>query len=552
MTYNKNAHKIDSNCEKHKKYRRYYKPNVLYWGVGIENECYLEFENYKDVNREDLFKKRNRERYSVDYFSNYKKEDLNDALTRYIENIDTSYISVPIFLNANSFTKTDASNNSKTLYTKLCEPNIKFSGETLIDMLERHEPYFKNTKNNDWLFDGDTIEFNTNQFFNVKLDDVIDELHNNSDDFIRNINTTFEKLKIFDELGKVSVINFNYPFVIYMTNLRNVSMFNNGTLHYNITLPTELNAECTVKDMDKFTRDHSKAIKIIQWLEPFIISIYGAKDPFSILYKNEKSKFSKCSQRCAVSRYIGIGTYNSDEMTKGKILTTPIQELHCNRFDYWWYNEYYKYNAYNKFNEIGLDINFNKHYNHGIELRFFDHILLGNANQNKEEMYRSFEFIIYLMDFILDSDDINKFGNPVENAQWNEIVLNAMYYGDQHELLHDQRILYENIFNISLSELTICSVYYEIYGKLIKKYNTLIYEENKGTYTVIPIGKYSQFALKIKTNKINNSSSWYNKVIQSMRKENVIIPPVIIPPVIIPPVITSDKPGKKHCLCIIM
>lgn len=147
------------------------------------------------------------------------------------------------------------------------------------------------------------------------------------------------------------------------------------------------------------------------------------------------------------------------------------------------------------------------------------------------------------MDFILDSDDINNFGNPAENAQWNEIVLNAMYYGDKYELSHDQRTLYEKIFNMSFSELTIRSVYYEIYGKLIKKYNTLIYEEDKGTYTLIPIGKYSQYSLKCKTKKINSSTSWYNKVIQSMRKESVV-PET--------PVIQPDKPGKKHCPCVIM
>ena len=31
--------------DKHKDYRNQYKSNDLYWGVGIENECYLEFEN---------------------------------------------------------------------------------------------------------------------------------------------------------------------------------------------------------------------------------------------------------------------------------------------------------------------------------------------------------------------------------------------------------------------------------------------------------------------------------------------------------------------------
>lgn len=113
-----------------------------------------------------------------------------------------------------------------------------------------------------------------------------------------------------------------------------------------------------------------------------MIAVYGSPDPFSLFneYSN-KNNFSKSSQRCAISRYIGIGTYNSDIMKTGKILSLPINEILCNNFDYWWFNKYYEENGYNKLNEIGLDINFNKHYNHGIEIRFLDHI-----NDNKKYM----------------------------------------------------------------------------------------------------------------------------------------------------------------------
>jgi len=30
--------------DKHIKYHKYYKPNTTYWGLGIENEFYLQFE----------------------------------------------------------------------------------------------------------------------------------------------------------------------------------------------------------------------------------------------------------------------------------------------------------------------------------------------------------------------------------------------------------------------------------------------------------------------------------------------------------------------------
>lgn len=50
----------------------------------------------------------------------------------------------------------------------------------------------------------------------------------------------------------------NNPFAIYMTNINNISMFNNGTLHYNITLPTKLNNKCNIENSEKFINDHKK------------------------------------------------------------------------------------------------------------------------------------------------------------------------------------------------------------------------------------------------------------------------------------------------------
>ena len=61
-------------------------------------------------------------------------------------------------------------------------------------------------------------------------------------------------------------MNNNYPFALHMTNLKNVSIFNNGTLHYNITLPTELDENRKIKNMEQFIKDNSRAIKLIQYM----------------------------------------------------------------------------------------------------------------------------------------------------------------------------------------------------------------------------------------------------------------------------------------------
>ncbi len=484
--------------DKHEKYKDQYIKNETYWGLGIENEIYLEFENKRVISKDEFLKNHKRERYSVDYFSNYKSNDLEDVF-KYLYNIVNNEIELPLMLNSNSFTKTDCNNNSKTLYTKKCEDNPKFNGNTLIETLKSNNKYFENSYQNEWLFDGDTIEFINTKFYNIKLEDVLKEIESSKYEFIKNINETFQKLNIFTEYGKVKIMEHNNPFSIYLTNINNISMFNNGTLHYNITLPTKLNEKGMIENYDKFINDHKKAIKIIQWVEPLIIAVYCSPDPFSSFndYEN-KNKFSKSSQRCAISRYIGVGTYDSDIMKTGKILTLPIKDIICNNYDYWWFNKYYEENSYNKLNEIGLDINFNKHYNHGIELRFLDHI------HDNKKIYESFEFIIYLMDYILESDFINTFENPIINKIWNNILLNVMKYGKEYILNNEEKECYQKIFKVQLKNNNIVDLYHELYCKLSLKYNC-VYKSKDNKYILKHNGLFSSLTLNENSKKsINN------------------------------------------------
>lgn len=482
--------KVDINI-KYIKYLDQYdnQQNKIFWGLGIENEIYLEFENKNKIEKKNFTKHMRRERYSVDYNTNYNSEYLNDAINDYLEKDNDDVINLPILLNSNSFTRTDMYNNSKTLYTKLCEPNPKFNGDTLIESLIKENPYFEESINKKWLFDGDTIEFNTLNFYNAKLNNMIDELENNKNEFVTNVNDTFKKLDIFSKFGKIKIMEKNHPFANHMTNLLNNTMFNNGTLHYNITLPTQLNSSGQIADFKSFTLIHSKAIKIIQWFEPFIIGLYGSPDPFSDKSVKDHNKYSKASQRCAISRYISIGTYDSDIMTKGKILACKVSDLICNDIDNWWFNNYYKQNNYNKLEEIGMDINFNKYSNHGIELRFLDHI------PDSKDIFETFEFIIYLMDFIMDkSNDIQ---NPIVNRVWNQFALNVMIHGSTYQLKSEEKLAYEKLFNIKLNSLKLKDVYNEIYIYLITKYNIIHTTNEINVYTLIPQGEFSKLTLDL-------------------------------------------------------
>ena len=138
-----------------------------------------------------------------------------------------------------------------------------------------------------------------------------------------------------------------------------------------------------------------------------------------------------------------------------------------------------------------MDINFNKHYNHGIEIRFLDFI------KDQNMILDSFEFIIYLMDYILESDNINYYGNPITNKLWNNIVLCVMKDGKDYNLTNEEKNIFENMFNITIKKSNILEIYCEIYWNLFIKYNKIYRRKINKTkeYIFIPNGKYSSLTL---------------------------------------------------------
>ena len=454
---------------KHIKYSDMYKSNRNYWGLGIENELYLEFENKVKVSKQKFLENHRRERYSVDYYTSYKVNIIKkafDYISNNIESIDDNSIPIPLLMNSHSLSKTDKKNNSKTMYNKTASPNIKFDGKTINDILFDESEYLKNNYDINYVYEGDVIEFITLKFFNTTLNNIITELEENKNKFIECMQDIFRKHNIFTSYGNINFIKDNHPFSIMLTNISNINIFNNGTLHFNITLPSMLDSNNKIENMDKFTKEHKHYIKLIQYMEPLLISIYGTPDPFSYIATkeynevfNESIMFSSCSQRCAVSRYISIGTYDTDLMKPGKLLTGNINSFKVATEEYGWYNKFHSSSAYSKLEEIGYDINFNKHYNHGIELRFFDHISC------IEKMKEAFEFIIYLGDFTLSSID-STISNPITDLTWNDLVIDCMKYGSDLELNRNQIAMYCNIFNHKFSSKKLKHLYFEIFNLL--------------------------------------------------------------------------------------
>jgi len=442
--------------EKHRNYLSYYKPNDLYWGIGIEHETYLEFSKKLDIDPKKFYTKNaKRERYSVNYFNSYKPNVYDNCINKLA--LESS---VPLLMNSNSFSKTDSNNNSITTYTKNPEPNPNFNGKILFDFISEKDSYFKDEYMKAFIFDGDTIEFPTQNFYNTNIHKVIEELEGQKKEFIYRLQKVFKENNIFQEYGEINFCMINHPFVSFMTNLNNCSIFNNMTYHFNFTLPTQLNDKGYIQDYNLFIEQHKNAIHLIQWVEPLLIAIYGSGDIFSTVNPN----LTPTSQRIAKSRYIGLGTYDTDKMTPGKILHIDANNNHLSNLDYWWFNKYNEISDYTREDLIGVDINFHKHKNHGIEIRIFDYF-------DESKLFGALEFCVLILDHSLVKGygGDRKIESPVKNKLWNQFIVDILK--DRNvKMNEDIKLLYEDIFDFKTNFNTINEFYAKIHNKLLRKY----------------------------------------------------------------------------------
>jgi hypothetical protein len=408
------------NLPKHEKYKTSYCPGEIYWGIGVEHESYIESAKKRVMTKEQLKTLKARERYSVDYYKSYNADGLAAAFE-----LLPSEMEIPILLNAHSFQATDLSNNHRTTYEKVPKPNPKFSGQTVIEFLKSPEcpssEYFNREWEGAYIFDGDTIEIISQKFYKVTIDDVIEELEVAEKEFIDELNRG-ATCGLLAEYGPFCFTQKNYGWATFLTNPRNASMFNNGTIHINVTLPTRLGEDGKIANFDLFIEQHRTLIRVLQWLSPLMIAIYGSGDPFA----EYSPRFAKGSQRVAVSRYIGLGTYDTEIMPVGKYPTVRRDEL--TNID--WYADLYKETDYVCLEDIGLDFNFNKHYSHGAEMRIFDAIPL-------KDVYDLLEDIVFCMDFSLS---IGTMMNPKKSPLWQGIVKKCVHYGREAMLTPDEQV----------------------------------------------------------------------------------------------------------------
>ena len=348
--------------DKHFRYMNSYDSSyTLFWGLGIENESYLMMDT--KYNHSDFKKlKLKSERYSVNYFNNYKSDELIQTMKHLYTLNKLTY---PVYINSHTFQKTDIHLEHRTLYDNSSTPNSLFI-ESLHDILLRENNFYKKEYGSSIVFDGDSIEFITQNFYNTTVHSCVQELISTKRRFLIECSPFFRKWG----WNSISFPDHNYGITTFLsTNKQNLGICNNGTYHINITLPTLIKNGIII-NRNKFIYQHIQYIKCIQMIEPLIIACYGTPDIFSLVNKKNSKNYSMGSLRVTLSRYISLQTFDTDHPVNGKLLLLPKS----NDSKYW-YNQLHDM-PYQINSEIGADINFNKFKNHGIEMRFLDWLSL--------------------------------------------------------------------------------------------------------------------------------------------------------------------------------
>ena len=402
------------------------------WGIGIENEIYLQYENAIILKGSEIFNKLGRERYSIDYRENYKEGILKLLVEKGFQKDD--YYFVFEMLNSHCFDKTDDNFNHKTLYQKDTPPNPDFKGKTILEIL--NDELGEDTKNSfsdrmkssgAIFFDGDSIEFITKYFENVSVNQVVNELNYTKEEFLKAINST----NIFKG-QKLHYPEYNVGLNMFKTS-SSIVLFNNGTYHFHITLPTQT-IHRHISDYPLFKEKHISAVYMLQWFEPFFISILGSPDIFHVLSEKTGMEIvlSGGSMRNTMSRYIGIGTYHKS-MKNGKILTMKLEEfkkyLHIDE-EKWWRTMVKNNMSYNlPKDEIGLDFNINKQYQSGFEFRIFDyfpHKYLENV-------------LLCILLICVHSQRNEQVEWCTDDEVWNLVTYKSLCYGYEAQLTENEK-----------------------------------------------------------------------------------------------------------------
>lgn len=422
-------------------------PQEVYWGIGIENETYLQFEETITVNGAFIQDKIGCERYSIDYRKCYKSGLLSNVVEATFDREKEYQVSKMV--NSHSLDKLDINYQHKTLpYTKPAVDNPEFTGKTILELFLDTQPYYiqrlitqKNNPMGAINFDGDSIEFVTKYFENRTIPVACNELKATKKLFLDKLNES----KVLN--GILRFPSYNIGLNMFISNQENLVLFNNGTFHFHITLPTHTE-NSRVIDYPAFEAKHANAIYLLQWFEPLFIATLGSPDIMAVasnLY-DLPEKFAGGSMRNAMSRYTGVGTFHKS-MAKGKILTYAVDEFRkLLRFEkedkIWWRDQIESDLGYELLSDIGLDFNQEKMYQSGFEFRSFDEFPIEYLND-------VLHAIVLVCEHALTNADIPWCHDSIV---WNNIVYKALKFGHLATLTIDEKQELLKVLNINSNQ----------------------------------------------------------------------------------------------------
>jgi hypothetical protein len=199
-------------------------------------------------------------------------------------------------------------------------------------------------------------------------------------------------------------------------------------------LPT-LIENSRIIDYPAFDEIHANAIYLLQWFEPFFIATLGNPDIMGVISSKSQldEKFTLGSMRSAISRYIGVGTFNKS-MPKGKILTYKVEDFRkLLKFEkeenIWWRDQIEKETEYAFLSDLGLDFNQEKMYQSGFEIRSFDEF---------PEAYLKdvLAAILLICEHALNLPNI-PWGH--DSIVWNNLVFKTLKHGYLTEITSDEK-----------------------------------------------------------------------------------------------------------------
>jgi hypothetical protein len=418
-----------------------------YWGIGLENETYMQFEESLIVSGEFIQEKIGFEKYSIDYRKCYIPESITPLLKKAFS-LNENY-KVSRMINSHSLEKLDINFQHKTIKVPTTEgssdttaelkthsiDNPEYLGKSIMELFLEDQPYNiqsmitqREKTMGSVHFDGDSIEFVTKYFENRTIVDSCNELKATKKLFLDKINESC----VLKE--KLNFPDYNKGLNMFMTNQENLVLFNNGTYHFHITLPT-LTENSRIVDYNTFDTTHANAIYLLQWFEPFFIATLGSPDIMGVISNTYDldENFTLGSMRNAMSRYIGVGTYNKS-MPKGKILTYKVADfrklLKFEKEDnIWWRDRIELEMEYELLPEVGLDFNQEKMYQSGFEFRSFDEF---PATYLNDVLFA----IIIICEHAVNLPNI-KWGH--DSVAWNNLVFKSLKYGYLTEINEEEK-----------------------------------------------------------------------------------------------------------------